>query len=150
MEQFESARNVCHILLEPKRKQKRITYDDILETVNNPSVKQLFPLVDTEELIAQLEADFEIFTGKSTELTETGVKPWLNDVKAGINWELWNRYRSWLKTKDGSFPVDNLDDVTDKILDKCVNPKVGGNWDRRGMVVGNVQSGKTANLFGID
>ena len=149
MEHFENARNVCHIFLDPIRKERRITFDDILQVVNNPLLKQQYPDLDIDELAAQLEADYEIFTGKSTELTETDVKPWLSDARAGISWELWNRYRSWLKTKDGSFPVGSLDDVTDKILDKCVNPKAGGNWDRRGMVVGNVQSGKTANYSGL-
>src|SRR5690606_5626698 len=90
-----------------------------------------------DDLISQLEADFEIYSGQATQLIDKNVKPWLNDVKATIQWELWSRYCSYLKTKDGSFPVDNLDDLTDKILDKCINPKTSGSWDRRGMVVGN-------------
>jgi hypothetical protein len=91
----------------------------------------------------------DIYSGKATELIEKDVKPWLNQHKAGINWELWGRYSLHLKARDGSFPVDNLDDRTDKILDKCVNPQTKGAWDRRGMVVGNVQSGKTANYIGL-
>jgi hypothetical protein len=51
--------------------------------------------------------------------------------------------------KDPSFPINDLDDFTDKILDKCYNPKESGSWDRRGMVVGHVQSGKTSNYVGL-
>jgi hypothetical protein len=52
--------------------------------------------------------------------------------------------------KDPSFPINDLDDFTDKILDKCYNPKESGSWDRRGMVVGHVQSGKTSNYVGLN
>lgn len=54
-----------------------------------------------------------------------------------------------MSKNDPSFPVNDLDDFTDKILDKCVNPKNSGSWDRRGMVVGHVQSGKTSNYVGL-
>jgi hypothetical protein len=91
----------------------------------------------------------EIYSGEAKELVEKRVKPWLRQHKADIDWSLWRRYKMYLKAKDGSFPVDSLDDLTDKILDKCINPKVMGSWDRRGMVVGNVQSGKTANYTGL-
>ncbi len=147
--QLESARNVCHIFLGDIKRQRRVTSEDIRQVVANPLLKQQYPDIDTDELIAQLEADLEVWSGKATELVEQDVRPWLVDKKASIDWELWNRYRTWMKVKDGSFPIDNLDDLTDKILDKCINPKTEGSWDRRGMVVGNVQSGKTANYTGL-
>lgn len=149
MDQFENARNVCHIFLNGIKNKGKITVEDVAKVVENPLLKQQYPKVDFEELIAQLESDLEIYSGNATELIDKNVKPWLNQHKADIDWELWNRYKMYLKAKDGSFPVDNLDDLTDKILDKCVNPKKSGPWDRRGMVVGNVQSGKTANYTGL-
>lgn len=148
MDAFESARNIAHLLL-GKYKRTEITTEIIGEQVRNVFLMPDFSSINRDELVAQLEADFEIYSGKATELTEVDVKPWLGDQKVHINWELWDRYRVWMKTKDGSFPIDSLDDATDKILDKCVNPKVAGSWDRRGMVVGNVQSGKTANYSGL-
>ena len=149
MDQFESARNICHILLDDIGQNKKITSTDIVTAVTNPLLKQQYPEVDEKELIAQLESDLEVYSGKATELVEKNVKPWVKQHAAQITWELWERYRLYLKRKDGSFPVDSLDDLTDKILDKCINPKTSGNWDRRGMVVGNVQSGKTANYTGL-
>ena len=47
-----------------------------------------------------------------------------------------------------SFPTTELDDYY-KILDKCVDPTIQADWDRRGMVVGHVQSGKTSNYIGL-
>ncbi|MBK8503430.1 MAG: Z1 domain-containing protein [Saprospiraceae bacterium] len=149
MNELDSARNVCHILLGDIKRTRDITASDIKEVAENPLIKQQYPNIELNDLIGQLEYDFEVFQGQATLLINKDVKPWLSDIQATIQWELWNRYRSYLKTKDGSFPVDNLDDLTNKILDKCINPKTSGSWDRRGMVVGNVQSGKTANYTGL-
>jgi Z1 domain len=45
--------------------------------------------------------------------------------------------------------VRATDEVTDRILDRLGNPRDMSNWSRRGMVVGHVQSGKTANYTGL-
>ena len=147
MSRFENARNVCHILLSDIK--RKIKSEDIKSIVDDPLLKQQYPEIDMEELIAQLESDMGVSSGQATELVEKDVKPWLKQHKADIDWDLWDRYKMHLREKDGYFLVDNLDDLTDKILDKCVNPKISGSWDRRGMVVGNVQSGKTANYIGL-
>jgi hypothetical protein len=150
MDNFESARNVAHIYLaNNKYNDIRITSEIIELEVENVFLAPSYAEVDKDELIVQLQADFDVYTGEATMLVEKDVKPWLSNAKSGISWQLWNRYKSYLKAKDGSFPVDSVDDITDKILDKCVNPQIKGSWDRRGMVVGNVQSGKTANYTGL-
>lgn len=148
-EQFQSARNICHILLDDLKQNKSVSSVDIQNVVQNPLLQNQYPNISFDDLIAQLESDLEVYSKQATELLDKNVKPWLNNKKAEIDWELWKRYKFYMKNKDGSFPVDNLDDLTDKILDKCIDPTTGGNWDRRGMVVGNVQSGKTANYTGL-
>ena len=149
MDQFENARNIAHIFLAEKKKNGKISSGDIIEVANNPLLRDQYPDVDFDSLIDQLQSDLDVYSAEATELVEQDVKPWLNEQKSRINLELWNRYKLHIKSNDGSFPIDSLDDITDKILDKCVNPKISGNWDRRGMVVGNVQSGKTANYTGL-
>jgi hypothetical protein len=147
MSYFDSARNVAHILL--GQHKTKPTQSDIAGAVDSVFLMPQFRDVDKDELVAQLEADFGIYTKEATMLVEEDVLPWLDDRKSSIDWQLWTRYRMFIKDKDASFPVDSLDDITHKILDKCVNPKAEGRWDRRGMVVGNVQSGKTANYVGL-
>jgi hypothetical protein len=44
--------------------------------------------------------------------------------------------------------VANLNDLTSMILERLEDPKRPGPWDRRGMVVGSVQSGKYRQLHG--
>jgi len=148
MNQFESARNVAHMLLD-KYDRKSITHNNIADEVENIFLLKGFETLKKEELITQLEADFDVYSKDATLLSAEDLEPWLYDEKSKINPELWNRYKLYMNKKDPSFPMDTIDDVTDKILNKCVNPKTKGRWDRRGMVVGNVQSGKTANYTGL-
>ena len=147
---LNNARMFATTLLSKKRaKITEVTESDIAEITD-----QLFITMgaicsfDKQELFEILRADFSIGKGEITILSED-VEPWLNDEKTNVNFELWNRYKLYMTKNDPSFPVNDLDDFTDKILDKCVNPKKAGSWDRRGMVVGHVQSGKTSNYVGL-
>jgi len=145
---LESARTIAHVLI--NHHDGEITDQVILDAIEK--TKPMF--IDYQdnlvfkELFEILHADFSVGKGNITELHDN-IEPWLKSVKADIKFELWNRYKLNLTKSDPSFPINDLDDFTDKILDKCVNPKQAGSWDRRGMVVGHVQSGKTANYVGL-
>ncbi|MDR3345573.1 MAG: Z1 domain-containing protein [Campylobacteraceae bacterium] len=77
-------------------------------------------------------------------------EPWLPEAKPNIEWYYWKKYRGHLISKGfGINVVASLDDVTERILALAENPKKSGNWERKGMVVGHVQSGKTANYLGL-
>ena len=55
-------------------------------------------------------------------------------------------------TTDEKFPgkvVSRIDEATKKILGLCGDPTNNNLWERRGMVVGSVQSGKTANYISL-
>lgn len=76
--------------------------------------------------------------------------PWLAEARTRITPYYWDRYRKLLVSQN--FPgqvIATLDDVTDRILGLLQDPSKEGPWDRRGMVVGHVQSGKTANYTGL-
>ena len=45
--------------------------------------------------------------------------------------------------------VDGLDESTSDILGLLEDPLRADPWDRRGLVVGHVQSGKTSNYTGL-
>jgi Z1 domain len=56
------------------------------------------------------------------------------------------------KLEDDGWPTDSvqqLQDSTAKILESMDDPQRPGSWDWRGLVVGNVQSGKTASYAGV-
>jgi hypothetical protein len=145
---LQSARAISHTLL--SLHQGEITDDVLLSVIEKASAINIIEgqMFDKQELFEILHADFSIGKGEITILSDD-VEPWLNEEKGSIKFDLWNRYKLFMSEKDPSFPVNDLDDFTDKILDKCVNPKKAGSWDRRGMVVGHVQSGKTSNYVGL-
>ena len=145
-----SARLIAHTLLSHAKQNEEITDEIILNIIDRvaATMTSVGQEIDKRELFEILVADFSIGKGSSTEMNGD-ITPWLYSRKDDINWELWSRYKSYMHEKDPSFPINDLDDFTDKILDKCYNPKESGSWDRRGMVVGHVQSGKTSNYVGL-
>lgn len=146
---LQSARAISHTLL--SLHQGQITDEVLLSIIEKTKSMNIVEgqIFDEEELFEILRADFSIGSGAITELYDEKVTPWLNDEKVNIDFELWNRYKLEMQKNDPSFPVNDLDDFTDKILDKCVNPRETKSFDRRGMVVGHVQSGKTSNYVGL-
>ena len=76
---------------------------------------------------------------------------WLTQRRGDIDWSSWKRYRRWLQDRRGfaAEVVRKTDDVTDDILGRLEDPQRPGSWDRRGLVAGQVQSGKTANYLGL-
>lgn len=112
----------------------------------------VYPVNDDEaEMLARVfEARHGVTMTIGSVLQDRDYEPWLNDARAGINPYYWQRYKKLLVEKGFSGQViATLDSVTDRILDQMENPAKDGPWDRRGMVVGHVQSGKTANYTGL-
>ncbi len=72
------------------------------------------------------------------------------DKRTDIDWIYSDAYFRYL----GSYGWSNrmcqsLRDVSEKILRMLENPLSSNSWDRRGLVIGNVQSGKTANYLAL-
>lgn len=107
---------------------------------------------DAEELARLIEEKYGISMGLGAVVDAEDFKPWLHDAR--INGEVgdfyWGRYRKLLGLKGlPKSVIDGTDEVTDKVLDRLGNPNNLSPWSRRGMVVGHVQSGKTANYTGL-
>ena len=103
-----------------------------------------------EQLARRFEERVSITQHLGSVLTEAAYRPWLDAARGRISPYYWGRYKQLL-TQQG-FPVNvvsALDSVTDRVLDLLQDPSTEGPWDRRGMVVGHVQSGKTANYAGL-
>lgn len=76
--------------------------------------------------------------------------PWIGNAKANINWSFWDRYREYLAEKNYSEKVlDKLYNLTDRTLDGLFNPNEKIIIQKKGLVVGQVQSGKTSNYTGL-
>jgi len=144
---MEQAKNICIELL---RKIKNPSSQDINNSIDN--VLKIFPNLTSEReaLFNYLAATFSVFSEDYRILdTDEGYTPWLKDAKVNIQWNFWNRYISYLQKKIAPDTINKLDNLTDDILDRIANPSTPGAWDKRGMVVGQVQSGKTSNYTGL-
>jgi hypothetical protein len=77
-------------------------------------------------------------------------EPWLEDRRSSLDWKRWNAY-SLLLAQKGLEPqvVDAIHKRQDVILDLAGDPSKDGSWARRGLVIGDVQSGKTANYLAL-
>ncbi len=146
---LNAARVIAHQFLNIRKIDGDLIDVSVISEIVNEKIIGLFNDLDSEELIEILIADYSVGGGEITILKDDEIKPWLKNIKSEILWQGWNRYKNYLQEKDPTFPINDLDDFTDKILDKCINPKQEGSWDRRGMVVGHVQSGKTSNYVGL-
>ena len=105
--------------------------------------------IDKAAAAAELIRRFSIWIGQDTTLTNTtGHEAWLNAARKK-DWRYWHRYREMLERKMSITAVDAVDKSTDHILSLMEDPDRSGPWDRRGLVVGHVQSGKTANYTGL-
>lgn len=72
--------------------------------------------------------------------------------KKSIKWDFWDRYVRYLKTIEKYQPgvIHQLDKLTDEILDNLFDPSLSDtNFAKKGLVVGQVQSGKTSNFIGL-
>ena len=70
--------------------------------------------------------------------------------KRDITWTYLEGYEEYLRReKWNPTVVQSLSDVSSKILGHLQDPNSEGAWDRRGLVIGHVQSGKTANYISL-
>ena len=74
-------------------------------------------------------------------------KSWLPSRKADLDLFFWNRYKRYLEEIKHWNPrvTATLDKVSDEVVDLLGDPQSETPFQRRGLVLGDVQSGKTAN-----
>jgi len=129
-----------------------VTREQIEEHVTQVLQMPNFSELDRNQLIREIESiysvrveDYRIIEREERRL------PWLNARRAEINWNFWSRYRSYLQDEKNFAPdtLNKLDRLTDRILDSLFDPTANIEIDKKGLVVGQVQSGKTSNYTGL-
>ena len=111
------------------------------------------PLTEEEkkEVIAELQTRLAIRMDRGACVKEKNHVPWYYAAKAKLPSHFWDRYRTYL-FKDAGFNsdvVDALDASTDEMMDLLSNPQASIDFQRRGLVIGDVQSGKTSNYIAL-
>lgn len=103
-----------------------------------------------DKIRKQLEATIGVSMVTGQGIIDQKQGPWLEDAKSSTQWTYWNAYTNQLKSTGFSQTVVRvLDEDTDNILDACGNPNALSAWRMKGLVMGDVQSGKTASYCGL-
>lgn len=99
---------------------------------------------------AMIEVDTRMGMGVSLVNMETSHDEEWVPKRKDINWRYAEAYEEYLEG-EGRSPsfVQSLSEVSGRILGHLQDPASDGEWDRRGLVIGHVQSGKTANYMGL-
>lgn len=105
--------------------------------------------IDRNWIVEELIRRFSVQVGATTVLSDmSGHEPWLMpELKR--EWRYWRRYQQWQEDNLPWEALEGIDKSTDYILGQLEDPRRAGGWDRRGLVVGHVQSGKTGNYTGL-
>lgn len=109
---------------------------------------------DWQRMERELETHFNVemkdgilIKGEEQQLRDTNW--WSNKVKIKGENYYWKRYESYIK---GFLPpevVITVNKDTDLVMDNIGDPTLSDTFDRKGMVVGHVQSGKTSNYAAL-
>jgi hypothetical protein len=150
----DHAKRLARVLLDSERNPTRELIRERVVLAAN-TARQMVPdggEIDVEALVHEFEHIFSVFVETGRALDDpTGHIPWLPDSRASVAWKFWQRYE-WFLSQEQQLPapvIRNLDVVTDQVLERLENPARSGPWDRRGLVVGSIQSGKTGNYLGL-
>jgi hypothetical protein len=139
-------------LVKAEKEKSKITPAYIAEKVQKAAemfAGESLIAVDQLKAVSILIQRFSHWMGKATTLRDnTGHVDWLTAARKR-DWHYWRRYRDFQESKLSDTVVDGLDEATDNILGLLEDPQRTDAWDRRGLVVGHVQSGKTSNYSGL-
>ncbi|HEY6564759.1 MAG TPA: hypothetical protein VIY86_09705, partial [Pirellulaceae bacterium] len=106
-------------------------------------------MFDRAAAIEELVRRFSHWVGKESTLKNIfDHHDWL-DAERKKDWRYWGRLQRYLERRLSIEVVDSLDRSTDGILELLEDPNRSGSWDRRGLVVGHVQSGKTSSYSAL-
>ena len=106
--------------------------------------------IDDAVTAAMIAIDTRMGTGISLINTEAEHDDRWVEKRENISWTYSSAYEEFLRS-EGWAPevIQGLSDVSLRVIGHLQDPLSEGAWDRRGLVIGHVQSGKTANYMGL-
>jgi hypothetical protein len=129
-----------------------VTPDEIAHKVEVAITALSLDITPEEAALIRFEIESErvVKMDPGTVIVSEGHEPWLENRSGSISWTRWDAYRNLLSGK-GITPtvLDSMHLRNAKILDLAGDPEKQGDWKRRGLVIGDVQSGKTSNYIAL-
>lgn len=115
-------------------------------------VRRMMPISDEEmeNIVKKLQSVLDVAMDVGI-VIEREYEPWLAKKKSSIDFYYWDRYALYLE-QDMQRPtpiIATIDKVSDRIVDLAGDPTLPGALHRRGLLLGDIQSGKTANYIAV-
>lgn len=133
-----------------------VTSEQIENAVNVVIAIPQYGEIDRERLVREVQAIYNIRMDDFRMIeSHERRRPWINDKKTAIwnaqNATFWSRYKDYLQIEKNfsNTVIDQLDRLTDRTLDGLFDPTINAGISKYGLVVGQVQSGKTSNYTGL-
>lgn len=106
---------------------------------------------DLANIVEEVLVAIDTRVGRGVSIVDTETphdNEWV--LKRDITWTYSSAYEYYLKL-EGWAPdaIQAISETSERILGHLQDPLSEGAWDRRGLVIGHVQSGKTANYLGV-
>ena len=145
--------DLAYTTLKNKFAKDKPTHSEISEFIDQLGMISPNVLGFKDELIEKYENNIGI---KSFEIKaldgEDGFGDWFEkeSQREGHTNDYFERYAAYLRDED--FPEDTIAKMKHNcefVLKRCANPAPGNNEKKKGLVMGDVQSGKTANYLGL-
>lgn len=158
-EQYRKEINTLFSVLYTTLKGEKVPHNDVVQ-----KARQLYPVV-LSDLVASRDYNAIIKEVVDRYVSEVGIKTfdpdfidlkkeakyWLFNEKDRIPHPFFDRYKLYLANDGFELKViENIERSCERILARCANPKTAAPTEKKkGLVVGDVQSGKTANYLGL-
>lgn len=106
---------------------------------------------DLADTIAEVAENVQVTLAAGSSVVAAGHEPWFQAWREANPVPRWDRYERYLRDKKhwGRDVIQGLDRETSQLVDLVGDPSATGEWMRRGLAIGEVQSGKTANYIGV-
>lgn len=139
---------LTYLVRENISEEKKI--DDVIATLAKSPLFEDLSDEDILQVRKEIHSEYAITLDKGISIVNYDFKPWFINKKKDIDMKYWDRYRQYLINDKGfSVPtVNTMDIVSDELTDLLGDPNQH-NFQRRGLIIGDVQSGKTANYSGL-
>lgn len=144
------ADKLVRVFISDSIKDRPPTEDELKEKCE--IVRGMIEISDDEVaiLIKNLQAALDVAMDTGISL-EKEYEPWLKARKEKTDFYYWNRYEKYLEEDMNRPPtvIATMDEISDKIIDLLGDPIIDGPLHRRGLIMGDVQSGKTATYLAV-
>lgn len=116
-----------------------------------PLLKDEVTQADLEDLFDEMRTRHDVLIESGATLVAPGFVEWFDAARRReTGWFYWDRYRRLLTR--GGFPgpvLEAMNQKTNRVIELCGDPLSDQPFDRRGMVMGDVQAGKTGNYTAL-